>query len=101
MKLLGTFSVGDLVEMVSHDNEGITHLKFGDIGKIAQIHSESLADIVWNNKLIPQNGWHYTPQMLRLTLKYVDKVDTIKPNQILYHGMFSSEGKNIPSDLLK
>lgn len=102
MKLFEIFSVGDMVEMVSHHCHGIPNLKLGDIGKIAQIHSDSFADIVWNNKLIPQKyGWHYTPQMLRLTLKYVDKVDTIKPNQILYHGMFSSEGKNIPSDLLK
>tara|TARA_B110000503_G_C7119843_1_gene401976 strand:- start:169 stop:411 length:243 start_codon:yes stop_codon:yes gene_type:complete len=80
MKLFGIFSVGDRVEMVSHDCHGIPNLKLGDIGKIAQIHSDSFADIVWNQNQTRHTFCQYTPQMLRLTLKYVDKVDTIKPN---------------------
>ena len=102
MKLRGIFSVGDWVEMVSYDNHGIPNIKLGDIGKIVQIHSDSFAEIVWNNKQVPQYGWHYTPSMLRLTHVDVPEHD-IKPkqNQILYHGMFSSEGKHVLNDLLK
>ena len=89
MKLLGKFSVGDWVEMVNHNNHGIPNLEFGNFGKIEQIHSDCLAVIDWNNKLIPKNLWHYTSIMLKLT--HVNEVDgDIKPkqNQILYHGMF-------------
>ena len=96
VKFLDEFNVGDVVTMSSDYNFSISGLKKGDAGKIITIHSKFTASIEWNNDDVNFRVYHYKKGMLRLL-----EANNTQPKQILYHGMFSSVGKNIPNDLLK